>query len=250
MAAGSKRRWLVLAVLAGAGAWFVRSRMAGPSGLTGPVRVLPADPAPAGTTPTTAVVPGEPVAAGDVTAPAPSAVRGPWPASPASPAAPTSPVAPTPAASAEPEPEPEPPVAPGTAATPEPAEAAGEVAAPVPDRGLRPSPRPSPVRRAAKPEPSNLRSPNRRSPDPEPMPSGQALFAPPAAEATSGASPLPDGAAPGPEYTIKGNADSMLFHTPDSPYYKRTKAEVWFREADEARAAGFTEWTPKKRATQ
>ena len=30
-------------------------------------------------------------------------------------------------------------------------------------------------------------------------------------------------------FTIKGNAQSMLFHTPDSPYYGRTKPEVWFR---------------------
>ena len=39
----------------------------------------------------------------------------------------------------------------------------------------------------------------------------------------------------------------MLFHRPDSPYYARTRAEVWFRTATDARAAGFTEWTPKKR---
>ncbi len=87
-------------------------------------------------------------------------------------------------------------------------------------------------------------------PVPAPMPSGQALFAPPVAESTSGATPLPDGSAPGPEYTIKGNADSMLYHTTDSPYYKRTRAEVWFRDGAEARAAGFTEWAPRKRATQ
>jgi hypothetical protein len=80
------------------------------------------------------------------------------------------------------------------------------------------------------------------------MPSGQALFAPSDSVATSGAAPLPDGSAPGPEYTIKGNADSMLFHTPDSPYYARTKAEVWFRDADEARAAGFTELAPRTKS--
>jgi hypothetical protein len=60
---------------------------------------------------------------------------------------------------------------------------------------------------------------------------------------------LPDGSAPGPEYQIKGNASSMLFHLPTSPYYKRTKPEVWFRTAEDARAAGFTEWTPRRRTS-
>lgn len=62
-----------------------------------------------------------------------------------------------------------------------------------------------------------------------------------------GAVALPDGSPPGAEYTIKGNAGSMLFHPPTSPYFARTKAEFWFRTAEDARAAGFTEWTPKKR---
>ena len=56
----------------------------------------------------------------------------------------------------------------------------------------------------------------------------------------------PEGTAPGAEYTIKGNEDSMLFHTPDSPYYGRTKAEVWFRDPADAEAAGFTSWTRNK----
>ncbi|MDT7615196.1 hypothetical protein [Pseudonocardia sp.] len=86
------------------------------------------------------------------------------------------------------------------------------------------------------------------APGQAPIPSGQALFTP-GTTITSGAPALEDGSAPGPEYTIKGNADSMLFHPPTSPYYKRTRAEVWFRTADEARAAGFTEWTPKRRTT-
>ena len=63
------------------------------------------------------------------------------------------------------------------------------------------------------------------------------------------AAPLPDGSSPGPEYTIKGNASSMLFHTPASPYFQRTKPEAWFRSAAEAEKAGFTEWKPKPRAT-
>jgi hypothetical protein len=68
-------------------------------------------------------------------------------------------------------------------------------------------------------------------------------------ELPGAAAPLPDGSAPGPEYTIKGNSGSMLFHMPSSPYYERTKPALWFRTAEDARAAGYTEWKPKRRAT-
>ena len=52
------------------------------------------------------------------------------------------------------------------------------------------------------------------------------------------AAPADDGS--GPEgWGIKGNADSMLYHTPDSRYYKVTKAEVWFDTEENAEAAGF-----------
>jgi large subunit ribosomal protein L17 len=40
-------------------------------------------------------------------------------------------------------------------------------------------------------------------------------------------------------FPIKGNADSMLYHLPDSPFYGRTVAEVWFATAEAAEAAGF-----------
>ena len=42
----------------------------------------------------------------------------------------------------------------------------------------------------------------------------------------------------------------MLFHTPDSPSYERTRAEVWFRTADEAAAAGFTKWRASAEPSQ
>ena len=51
--------------------------------------------------------------------------------------------------------------------------------------------------------------------------------------------PLEGGAAPSDEYVIKGNADSMLYHRPDSYAYDRTVAEVWFNSAEAAEAAGF-----------
>lgn len=50
--------------------------------------------------------------------------------------------------------------------------------------------------------------------------------------------PLEDGSQPE-GFPVKGNADSMLYHTPESPFYGRTKAEVWFTTAEAAEAAGF-----------
>jgi hypothetical protein len=86
------------------------------------------------------------------------------------------------------------------------------------------------------------------------LPVAAALPVPATADPVPGPLPgsapsLPDGSPPGPEYTIKGNAGSMLYHLPSSPYYKRTKPGMWFRTPEDARAAGFTEWRPKKRAT-
>ncbi len=49
-------------------------------------------------------------------------------------------------------------------------------------------------------------------------------------------------------WTIKGNEDSKLYHTTDSPSYKQTIAEVWFFDEPTAEAAGFTHWS-KGRAT-
>ena len=66
----------------------------------------------------------------------------------------------------------------------------------------------------------------------------------PAAEVAEGpygpdsAAPNADGSAPE-GFDIKGNADSMKFHTPESPWYGQTKAEAWFRTAEAAEAAGF-----------
>ncbi|WP_328990906.1 50S ribosomal protein L17 [Kribbella sp. NBC_01245] len=51
--------------------------------------------------------------------------------------------------------------------------------------------------------------------------------------------PLEDGSAPE-GFDIKGNEDSMKYHAPDGQWYEQTKAEVWFRTEDAAKAAGFT----------
>jgi small subunit ribosomal protein S2 len=60
------------------------------------------------------------------------------------------------------------------------------------------------------------------------------------------AAPLADGSTPE-GFEIKGNKNSMKFHAPSSPWYARTNAEVWFRSAEAAEAAGFAnaESTPE-----
>src|SRR5699024_1530528 len=50
--------------------------------------------------------------------------------------------------------------------------------------------------------------------------------------------PLAEGSAPE-GYTIKGNGGSMKYHTEASPWFGRTKAEVWFATEEAAKAAGF-----------
>jgi hypothetical protein len=72
---------------------------------------------------------------------------------------------------------------------------------------------------------------------------GAATFAdvPPGPYGVGSAKPNADGSGPS-GWTIKGNEDSMLYHTPDSPSYKQTIAEVWFFEEATAEQAGFTPW--------
>ncbi|MEP7046118.1 MAG: 50S ribosomal protein L22 [Ilumatobacteraceae bacterium] len=50
--------------------------------------------------------------------------------------------------------------------------------------------------------------------------------------------PLEDGTQPD-GFEIKGNADSMLYHLPGTPFYDRTIAEVWFDTTENAEAAGY-----------
>ncbi len=58
----------------------------------------------------------------------------------------------------------------------------------------------------------------------------------------------PDGSGPD-GFTIKGNADSMLYHLPDGRWYEATVAEVWFDSEESARAAGFTKAGARKPKT-
>ena len=50
--------------------------------------------------------------------------------------------------------------------------------------------------------------------------------------------PNEDGTAPD-GFAIKGNADSMKYHEPDTHYYNQTVAEVYFDTVQNAEAAGF-----------
>ncbi len=54
------------------------------------------------------------------------------------------------------------------------------------------------------------------------------------------AAPLESGEAPE-GYEIKGNQDSMKYHAPGGQWYDATVAEVWFKTAADAEAAGFVE---------
>jgi len=40
-------------------------------------------------------------------------------------------------------------------------------------------------------------------------------------------------------FPIKGNADSRIYHTSDSPFYANTIAEVYFATPEAAEAAGY-----------
>ncbi|WP_329791623.1 hypothetical protein V1227_06765 [Lentzea sp. DG1S-22] len=46
---------------------------------------------------------------------------------------------------------------------------------------------------------------------------------------------------------VKGNSKTMVYHTPDSPYYRRTKGDMAFGSEAEALSAGYRMWTTKGR---
>ena len=59
-------------------------------------------------------------------------------------------------------------------------------------------------------------------------------------EYPNSAAPLESGDAPA-GYEIKGNKNSMKYHAPGGRWYDNTVAEVWFKTAADAEAAGFVE---------
>jgi len=52
--------------------------------------------------------------------------------------------------------------------------------------------------------------------------------------------PLEDAAQAPEGFPIKGNEDSMKYHTPDGQWFEQTEAEVWFDTEESARTAGFS----------
>jgi hypothetical protein len=52
------------------------------------------------------------------------------------------------------------------------------------------------------------------------------------------ASPGPDGSGPA-DYSVKGDAGSMVYYEEGHPEYEQTRADVWFESAAYAEAAGF-----------
>ena len=52
--------------------------------------------------------------------------------------------------------------------------------------------------------------------------------------------PLEDASVAPEGFPIKGNEDSMKYHTPDGQWFEQTIAEVWFDTEESAAAAGFT----------
>ncbi|BBX31813.1 hypothetical protein MMAG44476_18592 [Mycolicibacterium mageritense DSM 44476 = CIP 104973] len=57
---------------------------------------------------------------------------------------------------------------------------------------------------------------------------------------TAATATAPDG------YSVKGNEDSMLYHTTESPSYQQTVAEIWFVDEESAVKAGFNRWDSGK----
>ncbi len=85
-------------------------------------------------------------------------------------------------------------------------------------------------------------APARAVPAAAPAPVAVAALAAPTVPDVPGALPaLAGGSSPDPAYTVKGKVGTRTFHVPGGPYFTRTRADVWFRTADDARAAGFTE---------
>ncbi|HET7742301.1 MAG TPA: hypothetical protein VFL67_16770 [Mycobacterium sp.] len=69
--------------------------------------------------------------------------------------------------------------------------------------------------------------------EPEPYGAGSVRLAVASADGPSG-------------YTVKGNEDSMLYHSSESPSSRQPIAEVWFRDVESAEAAGFNRWDSGK----
>jgi hypothetical protein len=72
-----------------------------------------------------------------------------------------------------------------------------------------------------------------------------AAVIPPGPHGPGSSTPAADGSGPA-GWNVKGNEDSMLYHSKESPSYGITRAEVWFRDVETAEAAGFNRWDSGK----
>ncbi|MDN5914921.1 MAG: hypothetical protein L0I76_07410 [Pseudonocardia sp.] len=54
-----------------------------------------------------------------------------------------------------------------------------------------------------------------------------------------------DGSAPPDSHQVKAHSGSRRYHTTESPYYIRTRADVYFVGVAEAEAAGFIAWNER-----
>jgi len=70
------------------------------------------------------------------------------------------------------------------------------------------------------------------------VPTEDVPSAPATGDYPKSAAPLDSGEAPK-GFTIKGNTTSMKYHAPEGQWYDATLAEVWFKTAKDAEAAGF-----------
>jgi len=142
----------------------------------------------------------------------------------------------TAAAAAEPEPaaELEPAAEPAPVAEYEPAP---RLKLAVPGSVAEATPEPEPV---AAPEPEPVLARARTVPATTAVASVTAPALPDAPFGPGSAPALDDGASPDPDYVVKGKTATRMFYAPGSAYYARTRADVWFRTADDASAAGFT----------
>ena len=251
-----RRRKMLVLLGVGIAAWLVRYRIRNSHGLDNTWQHLPAPPGPA-----PAATPAP--AAADTARASSSAAPNPVRSEPAQPTAgpETGPVpamlpipAPAPrdtlAADAVTEPEPKPMARPDHPVKP----AAVTPAPPQPDAAAEPAPptsattQPAPPPKPAPDQPADAPHPDRAGAVPAASAHASvttdvrvdAPFGPGSLRARS------DGSSPDPAYVVKGKTATKAFYTPAAAYYTRTRADVWFRTADDARVAGFTERAPRR----
>lgn len=103
----------------------------------------------------------------------------------------------------------------------------------------------APKKKAAKPEPKTSPRPAKGAEAPAATAVAEEGAAPEAKDYGAGSY---RGDTPPEGFDIKGNEDSMKFHTPASQWYAATVAEVWFNSEEAAEKAGFANAAPGEEA--